>query len=753
MDSEQQSSLRLPEIILPMHYDLDLSIDPSLRWYSGDVKISIDVRETTDTVVLNSSEMTFNLVQLTAAGKVMTPKKTVFVELSKQMILSFDAQIPVGMAQIEISFKNKIEENMQGIYRTSFNDDEKKLHECVFTFFVANDASSAFPCFDEPGFKATFKVSITYLPNKTVISNAALERTEAVSDGFTKYFFKPTPKMSTYLLAFAIGDFGSVSRKGSSGITISVYGPFNMVKYLEHALGAAESFVDFYHDFFQISYPMEKLDLIAVPSTFMLAMENWGLITFREDFLYLEKDISSSYSERWTNLAVAHELAHQWFGNLVTMKWWTDIWLNEGFANWIIYAEGLELDSYSISHPVEVESQLPSYLMDIFDAITYSKGASLNNFMYHFVGHQHILNGLREYMSKFQFGSVSTDDLWGCLEKASNKPVSKLIGSFTRQPGYPLIHIEYETSSKDSSKMILRLRQERYLLNADKKGTPQTWVIPIDVDCIQQSNITKAHMLLEKKSGDLVVDIKKELKYVLLNPKRSGFFRVFYSERLYEMLLEHLSELDFEDRFGLLCDYYSFARSGLIGTDLYLDLVRLFSQIKEEDEEIWKTIIRSLNEIHCLISFSPDYQFVGSKFKELYLKILVPIFSKYQFTADTFSYDESRMILVSTLMKPLIHYDQELRDKLLSWFDEYAQKRIKMIPDFRRCMFQACYTSQSYFEKLLKYFESVELSHERVEILEAACSASSPSIVAHLYEFSLSKLVKPQEGVIIYETL
>ncbi|KII65494.1 Alanine/arginine aminopeptidase [Thelohanellus kitauei] len=229
--------------------------------------------------------------------------------------------------------------------------------------------------------------------------------------------------------------------------------------------------------------------------------------------------------------------------------------------------------------------------------------------------------------------------------------------------------------------MTFKIRQERYLLNSDKKGAPQTLITPIDVDCVHESTVIKSHVLLENESYEFVVDSKKGLKYVLLNPKRTGFFRVYYSESLYAMLFTHLKELSFEDRFGLLSDYFSFARSGLNGTDKYLDLIMRFVEIKEEDEDIWKAIIKSMNQIRNLV--------------------MSPILSQYDFTADKFDYDESRLILVSTLMKVLLNYDQILRDKLLSWFGEYTQKKLKVIPDFRECMFCACYTSRPHCDQLL----------------------------------------------------
>ncbi|KII72366.1 Puromycin-sensitive aminopeptidase [Thelohanellus kitauei] len=563
------------------------------------------------------------------------------------MIVTFDSTIPDGVADLDICFQNKIEENLQGIYLTSYIDNEYISHECLVTLFEPNEASSAFPCFDEPALKATFKLRITYLPNKTKI-----ESIENNSNGLTIYSFEKTPKMSTYLLAFVIGDLEYVSKTGASGIRISVYGPINKAKYFEYFLAECEYFVDFYQDFFQVSYPLEKLDLVAVPSSFAGGMENRGLITFRDQYLYFDQEYTSGKSKRWNNLGIAHEIAHQWFGNLVTMKWWTDIWLNEGFASWIMYvavdkvfpehriwkhfysttyAVGLEYDSYFNSHPVEIDSELPSYLLDAFDTITYSKGASLINFMSHFVGHQYVRDGLREYMSKFKFGNVSTSDLWDCLEKASGKTVSRIMGSFTRQTGYPILRVELEHSSDCSSNYTLKIRQERYLLQGGKDIPPQIWVLPIDVDCVRTSDVLKSGMLLEKDAEDLIIASETELQYVLVNPKRAGFCRVFYSEPLYDMLVSHLKELEFEDRFGLLCDYYSFARSGYIGTDRYLDLIIRFSEIDEDDEEIWRAIIASLNEIHSLVFYSPDYKNISHKFKELYSKLLASRLSKYKF--------------------------------------------------------------------------------------------------------------------------
>ncbi|KII68283.1 Puromycin-sensitive aminopeptidase [Thelohanellus kitauei] len=726
MESESECSLRLPETIFPIHYDLDISLDPSNRFYSGHVSIALNVRSSTDTVILNATKMKINEVKLTTVDKVLSPKKTELIEMTRQMIISFETQIPTGLSTLEISFDNRIDDDVTGIHFVSYYDDKQKLHECVETFFET------------------------------------LEKTETLSDRLTKYCFKMTLKMSTYTLVFVAGDFTRISKTGSSGITYSVYAPMYRAGHLKHSLYACEAFVDFYSDFFKSSISFGEAGSHCSAN-----------ICLGDDLLFYDPEITTRSCLRWNTCIIAHEIAHQWCGNLVTMKWWADIWLNESFATWLMYlavekvfpslkiwkhfylqnyALGLELDSYVANHAVEIDAKYPTILFDVFDTITYSKGSSLIRYMYNLIGHQNIQKGLGEYYLKFQYGNVSTKDLWECLEKASNKPVSKLIGSFTQQTGHPVLHVDHEISPDGSFRMTFRVRQERYLLNADKKAAPQTWIIPIDVDCVHESNVIKSHTLLEKEFDELVVEGEKGLKYVLFNPKRTGFFRVHYSESLFAMLFKHLKELDFEDRLGLLIDYYSFARSGLIGTDKYLDLIMRFWEIKEEDEDIWMTIIMSLSEIEGLIFFSSDYQRVSHKLAELYLKVMSPILSRYDFTADEFDYDESKLILISTLMKVLLNYDQKLRDKLLSWFDEYIQKKLKVVPDFRECIFRACYTSRPHFEKLLKYYESTPMTEEKIEILLAASSATDPSIIKQVYEFSISKSMKHQYGIHIYET-
>uniref|UniRef100_A0A6G3MDL5 Puromycin-sensitive aminopeptidase (Trinotate prediction) n=1 Tax=Henneguya salminicola TaxID=69463 RepID=A0A6G3MDL5_HENSL len=420
---------RLPENVAPKHYDLEIKPDISNSSFCGSVKILINIKSETDKIYFHTSDLKIENAHIIKNSIKIAPLSVEFQPKQNSCCLLFESKLDAQTVQLNISFSGKLEENMKGFYLTKYYDDYKHLHNCLATHFEPNDACRAFPCFDEPSFKATFKLTVIFEANKTVLSNTPLQSIMPVGDGLTAYTFDVTPIMSTYLVAYVMGDFDCLTTYTKSGIKFGVYMPIHKVHTGIHALKIGQNFLEFYNNYFKIPYPLKKMDVIALPDISIGAMENWGLVTFREDLLLVDPEKSSKSTIKFVNLVMAHEFAHQWFGNLVTMKWWTDLWLNEGFANWIEYlsvdqccphlniwksftssnyCRALELDSLSHSHPIEVEIHDPSELDEIFDDITYCKGASIIHMMVNYIGQPDFLAGLQQYFHQHMYSNVTT---------------------------------------------------------------------------------------------------------------------------------------------------------------------------------------------------------------------------------------------------------------------------------------------------------------------------------------------------------
>lgn len=758
-------SNRLPEYVIPEVYKLNLDIDGSNTSYKGEIRINIKIEKRTKTIVLHGAELTINKSFVivkddkhVSTTSISQNKETNFITIT------YETELEIGHGILVIDFENKITKSMRGFYLTTYDDDNGVTHEGLVTNFEPDDASRAIPCFDEPNFKAIFEVTIKYLKNKTVLSNSPLLSTTEIDDKYSSYVFDKTPKMSTYLLAFAMGDFGAVSKLNSAGIKLSVYAPVHKVKFCDAALEACEKFLDFYTNYFNIPYPLSKLDLISIPDISVGAMENWGLITFREDLLLVDPAKTSNHTLKDVYLVIAHEIAHQWFGNLVTMKWWTDLWLNEGFANFIefeavnacypdllvwktfyttVYSSALELDSFISSHPIEVEDTHPAELDEIFDHITYCKGASVIRQMQILAGRENFRKGLSDYLRTFQYQNVTTKDLWSFIEKSSSQPISEFMTLYTKQVGYPFLEIK-----KSQIQSEFTINQNRFLL--DKKSADQKWLVPCNI-----SIFASKKEILEKsfKNSSINVTITEDYKYFIVDENRSFLFRVLYPSDNFRRILEHYKEIPSNNKIGLVSDYYAFSRGGYISTADYLDLVSVIANHRETDEEVWDLIIKSLNDIFSLMFYSKHPTCLDLIKKFAVTKVL-PVLELYKVSYDNIvNKSPLTLKLVSNLLSFLCKYHESTRIMLTGWFDKFIKDEIKVIPDFKICMYRACFLSKEYAKKALIHFDKLSLTEEKVDLILGMASSVDKELIRELYEFSMKENVKSQDGRFIFSAL
>ncbi len=762
---------RLYQQFKPEHYDLSISLDHEGLKFSGLVKIK--GRKTgrpSQRITLHQKDLKIISAKLTHLGK-----KDERTELSLDRIntqKSFDEvrlhcekMVYPGEYEIELEFSGDITKPMDGIYPCYFEQNGKKQH-LLATQFESHHARQAFPCIDEPEAKATFKLDITTKPEHTVISNTPIENEKkaASSDRLKTTYFETTPVMSTYLLAFVTGNVGFKEAKTKSGILVRAYATPDNVAHTDFALDTAVKCLDFYEDYFGIAYPLNKCDMIALPDFASGAMENWGCVTYREQCMLVDERHTSLTTKQFAGLVVAHELAHQWFGNLVTMEWWTDLWLNEGFASWIEYLacnhifpewqlwtqflvddreQALKLDALDNTHAVEVPVGHPDEIRTIFDAISYSKGASLINMLHDYLGPDDFRDGLRHYLKKHAYKNTVTADLWASLEEISGKPVVKFMHDWTSLPGFPVVHAE-QTSEKE-----LKLKQERFYLRKPEHPSHKTWPIPLLASADDSRLLSKHSESYDVTDG------------TLLNQQQNGFYRTSYS---HDLLQQHAKlvkngKLDVHARLGLLSDAFESSKAGFLATTDALELLQSYKG--EDNTAVWDVIASGLATIRSVMDteelrdlmkpfvinlVAPQIKRLGwdkKKNESHFDSLLRPIVLAMAAVAD----DPSVVAECHELFRKM-HEPADVDPSLThSALHTEMRRNIEIDPDMRGVVYGtiARHGAEPEFDKLLHMHNTTTNSEERTNIAAALTGFRQPELIERALELITTDTVRLQD--------
>jgi puromycin-sensitive aminopeptidase len=508
----KRKSVKLPNNISPVKYELTIKPDLESFVFEGKEIIKVKISKKTKEIILHSKDIKIS------TAEIIQNKKSQFADIkydekTETVKFSFKNEISKGKADLIVVFEGIINDNLRGFYKSTYtlNGEKKNL---ATTQFEATDARRAFPCFDEPAQKAIFDVSLIIPGEKTAISNTLPLSIKEHEGGYKIVKFSPTPVMSTYLLAFIIGDFEYIEGwTKNKKVRVRVFTTNGKKHQARFALKVAIKSLEFYNKYFDIPYPLNTLDLIAIPDFESAAMENWGAVTFRETAILVDEEHTSLSNKQWISIVIAHEIAHQWFGNLVTMHWWTDLWLNEGFASymenlcvdymfpdWHIwdlyladrYQVALRLDSLANSHPIEVEVHHPSEISEIFDMVSYAKGSAVIRMVAEYIGYEKFRDGLRYYLKKHSYKNTHTKDLWEAFERVSGKPIKKMMQNWTQKTGYPIISLLKKGEN-------FEIRQDRFLssrISAKKTVGKTIWQVPIRYE----NNNSNSSILLTKKS-------------------------------------------------------------------------------------------------------------------------------------------------------------------------------------------------------------------------------------------------------------
>jgi puromycin-sensitive aminopeptidase len=609
--ADTQNPHRLPRSVVPSRYDIELSPDLETFTFDGNETIAIDIREPVADIVLNAIEIDIESAVVTVGHQRLSAAVS-YDEEMQRATLGFAEKLPVGAAVLEIAFSGVLNDQLHGFYRSTFTDVDGADQVIATTQFEATDARRAFPCWDEPDFKAVFSVTLVVPGDLFAVSNTAEVSREPVGDGRVRISYADTIKMSTYLVAFVVGPFESTETVDVDGVPLRIIAPRGKGHLTEFALECGAFCLRYLSDYYGIPYPGDKVDMIAIPDFAFGAMENLGAITYRETALLVDPSQASQAELVRILDVIAHELAHMWFGDLVTMKWWDGIWLNEAFATfmemkatdamrpewkrWLAFGAterpwAYGTDSLASTRPVEFEVMSPDEANEMFDSLTYGKGSSVLRMIEQYLGEEVFRNGVGSYLRRHSYDNTVTSDLWHGLDSASGMDVGAIMDTWILQSGFPQV----EVSLTDSG---IKLEQRRYLTIPDESDTT-LWKIPIVLRGSASGIPFERKLVLDSFSTELPID--GQINSVVANAGGHGFYRVDYTGELFGACVENLVELAALERFCLIDDAWAFVESGQRSASDWLELAASYRN--EEEQAIWNAILTGMAGIrHHIVS-------------------------------------------------------------------------------------------------------------------------------------------------------
>ena len=754
----------------PKHYDLTLNPEKDKMTFEGTVTITgKKTYRPNQRIVFHQKGLKITSATITKHDKqgnteipitrIVHQNKLEEVRLHTEQTL-----YPAGYT-ITMSFKGKITRPMNGMYPSTFtlNGKEEKL---IATQFESHHAREVLPCIDEPEAKATFQLTITTPRGEAIVSNTPVEYQETRDDA-TETRFETTPIMSTYLLAFVYGKMGFKESQTKGGVVVRTYATPDNVQYTDFALETTVRCLEFYEEYFGIPYPLPKVDMIALPDFASGAMENWGCITYREQCLLVDPKNSTLPTKQYVAMVVAHELAHMWFGNLVTMRWWTDLWLNEGFATWIEYLatdalfpdwqmwtqfavdeqqQALKLDALQNTHPVEVAVHHPDEIRTIFDTISYAKGASVIHQLHAYLGADDFRKGLQLYLTTNSYKNTLAIDLWQAFEQASGKPITAFMQSWITQPGFPVVNALVDGDQ-------LSLSQHKFLTLKNYKKDDAIWPIPL------LPNNTSVSETIEKQSVKLKFEPSDNI--LLLNQNRSGFYRVSYDSAHLQKIAEAVKngKISVIDRLGVLSDVIETAKTGDTSTIDALKFLEAYSE--EENSAVWDIICGFIGSIRLVMNddelrdnMKPFIQKLATKQfirlgwdriegESYFDSLLRPSILALMASSDhKESVDKCKTLFEQAV--DVEHINPDLREAKSA---KEVKRGTDLDPDMRGVVFGtiARLGGTAEFDKLYKLYKHTHLSEEKLTISSALTDFKDPDLVKRSIDMFKSDDVRLQD--------
>ncbi|XP_064306187.1 glutamyl aminopeptidase [Phalacrocorax carbo] len=751
---------RLPTFVKPVHYDLEMKPEMQKDIYTGTVSISIALEKPTSYLWLHLRETKITEMPTLrkSSGQQIALNDCFGYKPQEYIVMKAEAELSVTDESdpyiLTLKFQGWLNGSLVGFYRTTYTENGM-IKSIAATDHEPTDARKSFPCFDEPNKKATYNISIIHEDTYQALSNMPVQQTVRLSDGWIQTTFEKSVPMSTYLVCFAVHQFHWVERISASGKPLRVYAQPRQIHTAEYAANVTKIVFDFFEEYFNLSYSLPKLDKIAIPDFGTGAMENWGLITYRETNLLYDPKESATYNKQRVAAVVAHELVHQWFGNMVTMDWWDDLWLNEGFATYFEFlgvnaAEPdwqmldqvliddvlpvMKDDSLLSSHPIVVDVSSPAEITSVFDGISYSKGASILRMLRDWITPDLFQKGCQEYLKKHHFQNAKTQQFWEALEAASNKPVKEVMDTWTRQMGYPVLEM--------GSNSVFT--QKRFLLDpsANASHPPSDlgykWNIPVKW---KLGNSTDYTFYNTSDSAGINITLPPN-NFANINPDHIGFYRVNYDSenwaRLSALLVRNHSKFSAADRAGILDDAFSLARPGLVNYSVPLDLTKYLT--KETDYLPWQRVISSVNYLANMLE---DDTNLYPLFQKYFSYLVKPIVDQLHWN-DSGSHLE-RLLRESVLDFACSMDDTEALNNASQKFEQWLQG--EPIPaNLRLLVYRYGMQNsgnESSWNYMFKKYQETSLAQEKEKLLYGLASVKNITLLdrylKYIYNTSLIK--------------
>ena len=612
---------RLPRNVAPRHYRIRIEPDLESATFTGMEVVTVEVVEPTDRVMLNAIELDIHEAWLDRGGEGRVHAVVEYDEPAQRAALNLAEPLTAGRWELRCRFSGILNDQLRGFYRSTFTDMDGQEQVIATTQFEATDARRAFPCWDEPDFKATFGITLVVPDHLMAVSNGAEIQRGPSGSGKVAVTFADTIEMSTYLVAFVVGPFEATEPVDVSGVPLRIVAPRGKKHLTGFALGCSRFCLDYLASYYGIPYPGDKVDMVAIPDFAFGAMENLGCITYRESALLLDEATATSGEKMRVLDVIGHELAHMWFGDLVTMKWWDGIWLNEAFATfmemkatdayrpgwkrWLEFAAverpwAFKVDELAGTRPVEFEVRSPEDAEAMFDALTYGKGSAVLRMMEQHIGEKPFRHGVGSYLGAHSYANAETRDLWRSLDEASGRPVGEIMDTWILQGGYPQVRVR-------SVEGGVSLEQRRFLIIPDRSDST-TWKVPVQIRGMAGGEPLRAKVLLDGPKA--LVPVGGAVDWVIANAGGHGFYRCLYEGPLLAAAVERLDELDPLERFTLVDDAWAFVESGQAGVASFIGLAAAF--VDETEQAVWGALLGGAGGIgHHLVTDEVRSRFEG----------------------------------------------------------------------------------------------------------------------------------------------
>jgi aminopeptidase N len=749
---------RLPELARPVNYQLTFAPDFEKNIFAGQETISIQVLKPTSEIVLNAAEIDFLSASITSAG--VTQEAKVSLDKARQMAtLGMAKTIAAGPATIQIHFTGLLNDELRGFY---LGKDEQGRKYAV-TQFEATDARRAFPSFDEPAYKATFDITVVADTKHVVLSNAKVLSDElGPVEGKHRVKFATSAKMSSYLVAIAVGEFEAVEGE-SDGIPIRVWGTPGKKQLDGFALESAKFFMHYYNQYFGIKYPFEKLDLIGLPDFAAGAMENTGLITFREALLLIDDKHASIPLKQEVADILSHEMAHMWFGDLVTMQWWDDIWLNEGFATWMSpkpvaawkpewqvelqtvrdTITSQSVDSLQHTRPIQQAAETPAQIQELFDGIAYGKSAAVLRMLEAYIGPENFRAGVNQYLKQHAYGNATATDFWTTLAKASGKPVDRVMPTFVHQAGLPFVAVRAECSNGSTQ---VTLRQQRYLFDRElfnREESKELWQIPV---CLKEggaaSEQTNCRLLTEKEARFKLPSCGS---WTLSNAGADGFYRSGYEAANVRAIAEDLAEgLTPAERIMLLGDVWASVRVGKKPVTDYLALAEGLEN--ETSRPVLSELLSQIQYIEHYLTSDSDQQ----QYSRWVRQLLAPSIRRLGFEPKPGESEEDKQ-LRSRVLQVAGGTGQD--PEVLAWARKWTDRALASDGPLDNTIADTAFSlaardgDPTLYDRMLEKQKQVKTPEDFYVYLGALNSFRDPKLIEHNLTRALSPEVRSQDAV------